>query len=128
MVEGDRLLEPLRTPLRGMRPLLLGSVPHALMRGVCGQLIRTGEALAIERRIVARLSPRHGGLRLPPTAEAIMHEHPARFERAGLSPQRAVLLSRASQQPWAALAAEPSDRVEARLRSLRGLGAWTPGT
>jgi 3-methyladenine DNA glycosylase/8-oxoguanine DNA glycosylase len=127
MVDGDRLLEPLRTRLRGMRPLLLGSVPHALMRGVCGQLIRTGEALEIERRIVARLSPRHGGLRLPPTAEAIMHEHPARFERAGLSPQRAALLSRASKQPWAALATESSDRVEARLRSLRGLGAWTAG-
>ena len=127
MIEGDRLLEPLRTRLRGMRPLLLGSVPHALMRGVCGQLIRSSEALAIERRIVARLSPRYSGLRLPPTAEAIMHEHPARFERAGLSPQRAALLSRASKQPWDVLAAAPSEHIEARLRSLRGLGAWTAG-
>lgn len=127
MIESDRMLAPLVMRLKGMRPLLLGSVPHALMRGVCGQLIRTAEALAIERRIVARLSPRHHGLRLPPTAAAIMHEHPARFERAGLSPQRAVLLSRASLQPWGELAREPSDRIETRLRMLRGLGPWTLG-
>ena len=127
MAERDRMLAPLRSRLTGMRPLLLGSVAHALMRGVCGQLIRTSEALAIERRIVAVLSPRYRGLRLPPTADAIAHAHPARFERAGLSPQRAALLSRASLQPWDDLAVQPSDRVEARLRALRGLGAWTSG-
>lgn len=121
----DELLAPLYSRMKGMRPLLLGSVPHALIRGVCGQLIRTSEAVMIERKIVARLSPRHHDLRMPPTADAISHEHPARFERAGLSPARAVLLSRASMNSWTELAEDSSERIEKRLRALPGLGAWT---
>ena len=125
MTETDPLLEPLRTRLRGMRPLLLGTVPHALIRGVAGQLIRSSEAIVIERKIIARLSPKHHDLRLPPTAESIRQEHPARFERAGLSPQRAVVLSRASMNNWDEMAEQSSERIEKRLRALPGVGAWT---
>lgn len=111
----------------GVRPLLLGSPAQALLRGICGQLIRSREALLIERRIVREVSAPCGELRLPPRAAALAALHPARYERAGLSPARAVLLSRAARLPWDAIACEPTERVEQRLLSLRGLGPWTAG-
>jgi 3-methyladenine DNA glycosylase/8-oxoguanine DNA glycosylase len=124
----DGLLRPLRGRLAGMRPAVTGSLGQALVRGVAGQLVRSGEAVRFERRIVAGLGRRGAdGLRTPPAAAELAAAHPATFERAGLSPARAVALSRLAALDWGALAAEPSDRVEARMRGLRGIGPWTTG-
>lgn len=125
MARDDRLLGPLYTRLRGLHPLLLGSTAHALVRGVTGQLIRSSEALQIERRIIARLSPRHHGLRLAPSFADLRAEHPARFQQAGLSPARAALLSRAAGLPWERIEDAASAAIHARLCELRGLGPWT---
>jgi 3-methyladenine DNA glycosylase/8-oxoguanine DNA glycosylase len=94
---------------------------------VAGQLVRSSEAVRFERRIVADLSPRVDGLRTPPPTVDVAAAHPAIFERAGLSPARAVSLSRLAALDWDALAAKPSDRVEAHMRTLRGIGPWTTG-
>ena len=123
----DRLLAPLRSRLAGARPVALSSPEHALVRAVTGQLIRSGEALRIERRIVREVSPPLGELRAPVTARGLRSVHPARFERAGLSPARAVLLARAASLPWQTMELEPSARVEARIRQVRGLGPWSAG-
>jgi 3-methyladenine DNA glycosylase/8-oxoguanine DNA glycosylase len=128
LAAGDPLLRPLRGRLAGMRPAVAGSVGQALVRGVAGQLVRSSEAVRFERRIVAGLSRRGAdGLRTPPTAADLAEAHPATFERAGLSPGRAVALSRLAVLDWEALAAEPSERVETRMRRLPGIGPWTAG-
>ena len=128
LAAGDPLLRPLRGRLAGMRPAVAGSLGQALVRGVAGQLVRSSEAVRFERRIVAGLSRRDADeLRTPPAAADLAAAHPATFERAGLSPARAVALSRLAALDWDALAAEPSDRVEARMRALRGIGPWTTG-
>jgi DNA-3-methyladenine glycosylase II len=121
----DRLLRPLRSTMAGYRPLGLGSPGQALVRGVAGQLIRSSEAYTIERRLVCDLMPATDGLRMPPEPTDLAAAHPARFERAGLSPARAVALSRAAALDWGGLAAQPTRRIEARLRSVRGIGPWT---
>jgi 3-methyladenine DNA glycosylase/8-oxoguanine DNA glycosylase len=127
MARGDALLGVMRSRMKGLRVIQLGTPAHALIRGVASQLIRAREAIAIERRIVLECGAPFGELRLPPTAARLAAVHPARFERAGLSPARAVLLSRAARLDWERLTAEPTDRVALRLRTLRGLGPFTAG-
>jgi 3-methyladenine DNA glycosylase/8-oxoguanine DNA glycosylase len=124
----DPLLRPLRSRMAGYRPLLLSSPAHALVRAISGQLIRSSDAYRIEFRLLAALMPFEDGFRLPPTAPDLATAHPARFERAGLSPARAVTLSRAAGRlDWDALGSLDTDRLEARLRSIRGLGQWSAG-
>jgi DNA-3-methyladenine glycosylase II len=128
LAAADPLLRPLRGRLAAMRPAVAGSVGQGLVRGVAGQLVRSSEGVRFERRIVAVFSRRSAdGLRTPPAAADLAAAHPAIFERAGLSPARAVSLSRLSALDWATLAAEPSGRIEARMRMLRGIGPWTTG-
>jgi len=128
LAAADPLLAPLAARMRGRRPILLGTPAHALIRAVCGQLIRSSEAASIERRILRDLGRPHHGLVLAPDASALSAAHPARLERAGLSPKRAVVLSRAARR--LRLAALATDTAEiARLRILRepGLGRWSAG-
>ncbi|HEU0194617.1 MAG TPA: hypothetical protein VFQ71_10490 [Gaiellales bacterium] len=127
LADGDPLLRGLRHRFAAMRPAVAGSVGQALVRGVAGQLVRSSEAVRYERRIVAALSPRVDGLRTPPTAADVASAHPAIFERAGLSPARAVSLSRLAALDWSGLPEQPTAVVEARMRALRGIGPWTVG-
>ena len=109
------------------RPILASSPEHALIRAVCGQLIRSSEAARIERRILRELGRPHQGFVLAPDAATLAAAHPALLE-AGLSPKRAVVLSRAARRlRLDALATEPAQT--ARLRILRepGLGRWSAG-
>lgn len=124
----DPLLRPLRGRLAGLRPWQLSSPEHALVRAVSGQLIRASEAIRIERRILRDLCPPMGDMHAPIDTAMLRSAHPARFERAGLSPARAVLLKRAAKLPWPGMAAERSERIDARLRALPGLGPWTAGS
>ena len=64
--------------LRGLRPLMLATPVHALIRAVCGQLIRSSDALAIERRMVRRLGRPCGRFVL-----ARAEDLPGRFLRKG---------------------------------------------
>ncbi|MDX6495028.1 MAG: hypothetical protein QOE17_1014 [Gaiellales bacterium] len=124
----DPLLAPLAMRMRGRRPILASSPEHALIRAVCGQLIRSSEAARIERRILRELGRPHQGFVLAPDAPALAAAHPALLERAGLSPKRAVVLTRAARRlRLDALAMEPAQT--ARLRILRepGLGRWSAG-
>lgn len=124
----DPLLRPLRGRLAGLRPWQLSSPEHALVRAVSGQLIRASDAIRIERRILRDLCPPMGEMHAPLDTAMLRAAHPARFERAGLSPARAVLLKRAAKLPWPDLAGESSERIDARLRALPGLGPWTAGS
>jgi DNA-3-methyladenine glycosylase II len=128
MAAADPLLAPLAGRMRGRRPILASSPEHALIRAVCGQLIRSSEAARIERRILRELGLLHQGFVLAPDAVTLAATHPALLERAGLSPKRAVVLTRAARRlRLDALATEPAQT--ARLRILRepGLGRWSAG-
>jgi DNA-3-methyladenine glycosylase II len=128
MAAADPLLAPLWKRLRGLRPMVLGTPAHALIRAVCGQRIRTSEALAIERRILRRLGTPHAGLVLPPAAALIARTHPGQFERAGLSPMRAAALTRAARRlRLDALPADPAGIALRRITREPGLGAWSAG-
>jgi 3-methyladenine DNA glycosylase/8-oxoguanine DNA glycosylase len=128
LAAADPLLAPLAARMRGRRPILLGTPAHALIRAVCGQLIRSSEAARIEPRILRHLGRPHQGFVLAPDASALSATHPALLERAGLSPKRAVVLARAARR--LRLDALATDTAQtARLRILRepGLGRWSAG-
>jgi DNA-3-methyladenine glycosylase II len=128
LAASDPLLAPLATRLRGLRPLLVATPEQALIRAVCGQLIRSSEALQIERRIIHRHGRRVGPFALPPTARDLGAIHPALLERAGLSPKRAVVLVRAARRlPLDRLAVEPAATARARILREPGLGPWSAG-
>ena len=124
----DRLLAPLAGRMRGRRPIMLGTPAHALVRAVCGQLIRSSEAARIERRILRELGRPHQGFVLAPDAATLAAAHPALLERAGLSPKRAVVLSRAAHRlRLDALATEPAEIARLRIMREPGLGPWSAG-
>ena len=50
----DPLLGPTVRALAGYRPLRLATVAHAALRAMCGQLIESGRAAAIERSVLRR--------------------------------------------------------------------------
>ena len=81
----------------GLRPARLGTVTHALVRAVCGQLITAREAVQIERRLLRAICAPAGDLRLPPEASDLARLSAAGAERAGLSPRRSAALVRVSR-------------------------------
>jgi 3-methyladenine DNA glycosylase/8-oxoguanine DNA glycosylase len=128
MAASDPLLAPLATRLRGLRPMLVSTPAHALLRALCGQLVRTSDAVRFERRLIGVLGTPERGLRLAPDAAALAAAHPALIERAGLSPRRAVVLTRAARRlNLDALATDPGAVAVARITREPGLGPWTAG-
>jgi DNA-3-methyladenine glycosylase II len=128
MAAADPLLAPLAGRMRGRRPILASSPEHALIRAVCGQLIRSSEAARIERRILRELGLPHQGFVLAPDAATLAATHPALLERAGLSPKRAVVLTRAARRlRLDALATEPAQTARRRILREPGLGRWSAG-
>jgi len=124
----DPLLSPMLVRLRGLRPLLLSTPVQALIRAVCGQLIRSAEAIRIERRINYTLGTRHQRFALSPDAAALAAAHPALLERAGLSPKRSVVLTRAARRlKLEALAGADADAARMRVLREPGLGPWSAG-
>jgi 3-methyladenine DNA glycosylase/8-oxoguanine DNA glycosylase len=128
LAAADPLLAPLAGRMRGRRMVRLSTPVHALIRAVCGQLIRSSEAYRIERRIFRDLGRPHQGFLLAPDAVSLSAAHPSRLERAGLSPRRAVVLSRAARRlRLDLLACEPALTARARILREPGLGRWSAG-
>jgi DNA-3-methyladenine glycosylase II len=128
MASADPLLAPLVTRLRGLRPMLVSTPAHALLRAVCGQLVRTSDAVRFERRLIAALGAPERGARLAPDAATLAAAHPAVIERAGLSPRRAVVLTRAAKRlDLDALGTDTAATAVARITREPGLGRWTAG-
>jgi 3-methyladenine DNA glycosylase/8-oxoguanine DNA glycosylase len=126
----DPLIGPLlrRDPGRrvGRRP----DPFEALAWAVCAQLIESGRAREIQRRLVTRLGTRCpiSGLRDSPGPAALVAAGAARLEGCGLSPARALSLVRVSTEVARGridLRAPNPERGWARLRALRGIGPWT---
>ena len=124
----DALLAgPIRS-FRGLRPLRVATVTHALLKAVCGQLIQAKAARLLEGRLLRLASRPHGTLRLPPTRSTFARFSPAELERHGLVSRKANALVRLSRDlDLERLRDVPSDQVARRLTRERGLGPWSAG-
>jgi 3-methyladenine DNA glycosylase/8-oxoguanine DNA glycosylase len=112
-----------------LRPWRAPEPFQALAWAVCEQLIESGRAAAIQRRLVWRYGGVSDGgeLRCAPTAAAIAARAPAELEACGLTATRAMALRRAARLA-AGTRIDLEHRHESawrRLRQIPGIGSWT---
>jgi 3-methyladenine DNA glycosylase/8-oxoguanine DNA glycosylase len=103
---------------------------EALAWAICEQLIEYERAVAIERRLIARLGPRCplSGLRDAPGPGTIAAQAPALLQSLDLAAGRAISLRRAAREIVAGridLDEEDHERTWRRLRAIPGIGRWT---
>ena len=128
LAAADPLLRDVVRRRPGRRPARLGTVAHALVRAVCGQLITAHEAMRIERRLLWPVCAPAGELRRPPQAADLARLSAAHAERAGLSPRRAAVLVRVGRTlDLERLRTVPAQAAVARLLAEPGLGPWSAG-
>ena len=124
----DELLGKTIHELRGKRPLRLGTVTHALLRAICGQLIESRRARKIEFRLIRETSPTDGVMFAPPRPEAFSAFAPAVLQRRGLSARKAATLVRLCRTLDVERLREVASAGAAqRLERERGLGPWSVG-
>jgi DNA-3-methyladenine glycosylase II len=126
---GDPLLGPLIRRRPHLRPRRRPWPWEALAWAVVKQLIESGRAARIQRRIVgrwgARLGPGRGSLRDVPAPELIAGRAPAELESMGLALKRALAL-RAVAGDIAAGRCDPAEaEADRRLLATREIGPWT---
>jgi 3-methyladenine DNA glycosylase/8-oxoguanine DNA glycosylase len=124
----DPLLRSAIRSLRGLRPARVGSVTHALLRAVCGQLIEARRARTIERRVVQALGEEAWGLHAPPTPASLGRPAPVELQGFGLSARKAATLVRVGRTlDLERLTGLETPAVATRLERERGLGPWSVG-
>jgi 3-methyladenine DNA glycosylase/8-oxoguanine DNA glycosylase len=124
----DELLGRAVREFRGKRPMRLGSVTHALLRAVCGQLIEAKVARRIEFRLIRETSPSDGVLYAPPKPDSFCSFAPAELQRFGLSARKAATLVRLCRTlDLERLPDVPPKGAAQRLERERGLGPWSIG-
>jgi 3-methyladenine DNA glycosylase/8-oxoguanine DNA glycosylase len=126
---GDPLLGESLRRLRGLRVLRVPTVAQALLRALCGQLVTSREARALERRIVRATMPQgQDGLSEPPTRETLGALSPLRLRTLGLAERRAAALVRVCRSlDLERLRSVPTEAAAARLERERTLGPWSAG-
>jgi AraC family transcriptional regulator of adaptative response / DNA-3-methyladenine glycosylase II len=124
----DPLLGRAVLHLAGLRPLRVPTVAHALLRALCGQLIESRRARAIERRIVRAATPALGRLHAPPGAPDLARFSPAELRALGLHARRGATPVRLCRSlDLERLRELPTEAAAARLERERGLGPWSVG-
>jgi 3-methyladenine DNA glycosylase/8-oxoguanine DNA glycosylase len=125
----DPLIGRATRVLKGLRPLRLATVAHALLRALAGQLVTWQQAKEIERTVIRRTSTRHPSrLYEPPTAETLGAIAPAELRRLGLHARRAAALVRLCRSiDLEGLHSAPTGAVAGRLVREPGLGPWSAG-
>jgi len=126
---GDPLLGPLIRRRPYLRPRRRPWPWEALAWAVVKQLIESGRAARIQRRIVgrwgARLGPGRDSLRDVPAPQLIAGRAPAELESMGLALKRALAL-RAVAGDIAAGRCDPAEaEADRRLLATREIGPWT---
>jgi len=138
---GDRLLGPAIRRRPWVRPRRRAWPWEALAWAVTMQLIETGRAAAIQRRIVWRWGPTHpepgrGGrergargrsdvLRDVPDAASIAGAAPAELAATDLAPSRALALIKVAREVAAGRADLRDPDADRRLLAISGIGLWT---
>jgi 3-methyladenine DNA glycosylase/8-oxoguanine DNA glycosylase len=126
----DPLLRRALPHLRGLRPVRVSTVTHALLRAVCGQLITAKRAREIERKVIRAATPRLPGSRLhaPPSPATFARFAPAELRRLGLGARRGATLVRLCRSfDLERLRSLPTADAADRLERERGLGPWSVG-
>jgi 3-methyladenine DNA glycosylase/8-oxoguanine DNA glycosylase len=124
----DSLIGPVIRRRPWVRPRRRPEPFEALAWAVCEQLIESGRAAAIQRRIVRRHGRRSacGTLCAPPSADWLAGRSPAELDACGLAPKRSIALVRAAREVASGRADlaehEPAWR---RLRAIPNIGNWT---
>jgi 3-methyladenine DNA glycosylase/8-oxoguanine DNA glycosylase len=125
----DPLLGPVIHRRPWLRPWRTPEPFQALAWAVCEQLIESGRAAAIERRLVWRYGRASacGRLRDPPSAPELAARAPAELEACGLSGSRAIALRQVARlASGRRLDLEHRhERAWSRLRAISGIGSWT---
>jgi 3-methyladenine DNA glycosylase/8-oxoguanine DNA glycosylase len=125
--DDELLRRPVRV-LRGKRPLRLGTVTHALVRAVCGQLIESKRARRIEQRLIRATCSTDGVLYAPPNPKAFCDFAPAALQRYDLSARKAATIVRLCRTLDLERLREVTPAGAAqRLERERGLGPWSVG-
>ena len=124
----DPLVGPVIRRRPWVRPRRRPEPFEALAWAVCEQLIESGRAAAIQRRIVRRhgRASACGTLRAPPSAAVLAGRAPAELDACGLAPKRSIALVRVAREVASGRADlaqhEPAWR---RLRAIPNIGNWT---
>ena len=94
----DPLIGPVIRRKPWLRPRRRPEPFEALAWAVCEQLVESGRAAGIQRRIVWRHGRRSacGTLRAPPSAAWLAGRSPAELDACGLAPKRSIALVRAA--------------------------------
>jgi 3-methyladenine DNA glycosylase/8-oxoguanine DNA glycosylase len=125
----DPLLGPLIRRRPDRRPLRRPWAWEALAWAVVEQLIESGRAARIERRIVgrwgARLPRSNGDLRDVPPATLIGGRAPAELEQLGLSPKRSVALAAVGGLIAGGRVSPEDPAGDRRLLAVPEIGPWT---
>jgi 3-methyladenine DNA glycosylase/8-oxoguanine DNA glycosylase len=127
--KGDPLLGPLLRRRPHFRPRRRPWPWEALAWAVVKQLIETGRAARIQRRMVGRWGPRLGsrgeGLRDVPTAGLIAGRAPVELESMGLALKRAIALRAVAGQVAGGRCELDRPAADRRLLRVREIGPWT---
>jgi len=126
---GDPLLGPLLRRRPHLRPRRRPWPWEALAWAVVKQLIESGRAARIQRRMVGRwglrIGPGRDGLHDVPSAVTIAGRAPVELESMGLALKRAIAL-RSVARDIAAGRCDPGDpSADRRLLGTREIGPWT---
>lgn len=120
--ERDPLLGATARALVGYRPLRLATVAHATLRAMCGQLIESRRAAAIEYSILREL-----GVAVA-TRDGLSRLSPADLRRHGLATSRGSTLIRLVRSlDLERLREHDTGVVLQRLGRERGIGPWSVG-
>jgi len=128
-VREDPLLGRASRDLRGLRPLRVPTVAHALLRAFCGQLVESKVARRLEQTIVRAICPAAPErLHASPATRDLAALAPVRLRALGLHAPRAAALVRICRSlELERLHELPTAAVAARLERERGLGPWSVG-
>ncbi len=125
----DPLLGPLLRRRPYLRPRRRPWPWEALAWAVVKQLIETGRAARIQRRMVGRwglrLSPGREGLHDVPTAGLIAGRAPVEMESMGLALKRAIALRAVAGQVAGGRCDLDQESADRRLLGVREIGPWT---
>ncbi len=126
---GDPVLGPLIRRRPYLRPRRRPWPWEALAWAVVKQLIESGRAARIQRRIVgrwgARFGPGRGSLRDVPAPELIAGRAPAELESMGLALKRALALRSVAGDVAAGRCDPAETEGDRRLLATREIGPWT---
>jgi 3-methyladenine DNA glycosylase/8-oxoguanine DNA glycosylase len=124
----DRMLRGPIAQLRGLRVPRVGSVAQALLRALCGQLIESWRARAMEKRIIRAVCPAVLDLHAAPDCATLGRLSPAELRAHGLHARRGATLVRLCRSlELERLHGVPSSVVAERLGRERGIGPWSVG-